>query len=87
MITSHVFDTYATTLKGKIMHFDVVLDQNNPELALTSARQWLKSIGENQAELSQNNCIYCHSAVAPDNIRAEIDLNGFAILKLEGCPT
>jgi hypothetical protein len=87
MITSHVFDTYATTAKGKVMHFDVVLDENDQELALVSARQWLKNIGENQAEVSLKNCIYCHSAVAPDHIRDEITQNGFAILKLEGCPT
>ncbi len=87
MITAHVFDTYATTAHGKIMHFDVVIDQNNPELALASAKQWLQSIGEDSTGLTQKNCVYCHSAQAPDQVRAEINQNGFAILKLEGCPT
>ena len=86
MTTSHVFDTYATTVKGKILHFDVVLNQHNAELALSYARQWLQSIGEGDAEVSQKTCIYCHSAEAPMALRPDIERQGFAIIKMEGCP-
>lgn len=36
MPISHVFDTYAKTSKGRIMHFDVVLDEQDQQKALYS---------------------------------------------------
>lgn len=86
MPQSHVFDTYARTAKGRIMHFDVVLDEKDADQALRCARDWLASIGESDARVSQENCCFCHSAEAPAEFRAEIDARGYAIYKLEGCP-
>jgi len=34
MTTSHIFDTYAKTSKGKITHFDVALDVKDADKAL-----------------------------------------------------
>lgn len=87
MPVSHVYDTYAKTAKGRIMHFDVVLDRKNQEQALQYARQWLVDIGEADATVNQNQCIFCHSAEAPPELRQQIDARGYAIFKLEGCPT
>lgn len=86
MTLSHVYDTYATTHKGRIMHFDVVLDENDADLAYQYARQWLESIGESGASLLVKNCVFCHSAEAPPALRAQITERGYAIVKLEGCP-
>lgn len=86
MPISHVFDTYAKTATGKTMHFDVVLDQQDQAKALAYAKAWLASIGEGDAELDQRNCIFCHSAEAPVDLRADIDRQGYAIYKMEGCP-
>jgi len=86
MPISHVFDTYAKTTKGRIMHFDVVLDTKDQEQAMHYARQWLESIGESDAIVNQTNCVFCHSAEAPPELRKQIDMQGFAIYKLEGCP-
>ncbi|MGR9044100.1 MAG: DUF2024 family protein [Gammaproteobacteria bacterium] len=86
MPISHVFDTYAKTTKGRIMHFDVVLDTKDQERAMQYARQWLESIGESDAIVNQANCVFCHSAEAPPELRKQIDMQGFAIYKLEGCP-
>ena len=49
MPISHVFDTYAKTSKGIIMHFDVVLDEQYQEKALHYAKEWLKTIGQENA--------------------------------------
>ena len=87
MPISHVFDTYAKTAKGRIMHFDVVLDSKDQEQAMKYARQWLESIGEADATVNQSNCLFCHSAEAPPELRQQIDTRGYAIYKLEGCPT
>jgi hypothetical protein len=86
MPISHVFDTYATTPKGRVMHFDVVLDEQNSVKALSYAKQWLESIGEGDAIVDSRTCLFCHSAAAPADLRSQIDLQGYAIYKLEGCP-
>ena len=86
MKTSHVFDTYAKTSKGRILHFDVLLDDKDVDKALAYARIWLKSIGEEQAVVTQKNCIFCHSAEVSAEFRKQIDEQGYAIYKLEGCP-
>lgn len=86
MPISHVFDTYAKTGKGRIMHFDVILDEQDGEKALRYAKEWLSSIGESDAEVSAKSCCFCHSAEAPPHLRSEIDARGYAIYKLEGCP-
>lgn len=83
----YVFDTYARSSVGRIMHFDVVLPENDALKALESARAWLASIGEDTAMVNRENCCYCHSEpTAPEAMLAEIQSRGFAIYKLEGCP-
>lgn len=83
----HVFDTYARTQKGRILHFDVVIAEKDPALALTHAQDWLTQIGEEGATVSQENCVYCHSETTPpDFIAEQIARRGYGIMKLEGCP-
>jgi hypothetical protein len=86
MTQSHVFDTYAKTAQGRIMHFDVVLDEKDVDKALGYAKAWLESIGVQDAVVTQENCMYCHSTEAPAEIRKQIDNQGYGIYKLEGCP-
>ena len=86
MPISHVYDTFAKTSKGAIMHFDVVVDEQDPLLALNYARAWLESIGQADATVTQENCCFCHSAEAPPELRKQINEQGYAIYKLEGCP-
>jgi len=86
MFISHVFDTYAKTAQGSIMHFDVVLDEKNAAKALGYAQTWLESIGVHDAVVKQENCVFCHSAETPTELLKQIDSQGYAIHKLEGCP-
>jgi len=86
MSISHVFDTYAKTAQGSIMHFDVVLDEKNAVKALGYAQTWLESIGVHDAVVTQENCVFCHSAETPTELLKQIDSQGYAIHKLEGCP-
>jgi hypothetical protein len=86
MPISHVFDTYAKTTQGKIIHFDVVLDEQDQQKALEYAQKWLQSIGETNATITSGNCYFCHSIEASEEMRAEITTQGYAIYKLEGCP-
>jgi Domain of unknown function (DUF2024) len=86
MPLSHVYDTYVKTKTGRIMHFDVVLDEQDQGKALAYAKEWLTSIGHEDAVVTQENCAFCHSAEAPLELRKQIDEQGYAIYKLEGCP-
>lgn len=86
MAISHVFDTYAKTAQGRIMHFDVVMDEQDAAKALIYAKAWLHSIGAHDVLVTQENCLFCHSAEAPPELRQQIDSQGYGIYKLEGCP-
>ena len=86
MSLSHVYDTYAKASTGRIMHFDVVLDEQDQGKALRHAREWLASIGYADAVVTQENCAFCHSVEAPPELRKQLDSQGYAIVKLEGCP-
>ena len=86
MSISHVYDTYAKTNKGTIMHFDVLLDEQNQEKAIEFAKDWLQSIGQSDATVTSENCYFCHSAEPPPELRKQIDARGYAIYKMEGCP-
>jgi len=86
MTTSHVFDTYAKTAQGRTLHFNVVLDEQVQQKAISYARQWLAGIDLEDAVVTPENCYFYHSLEAPPDIRADIDKNGYAIYKMEGCP-
>lgn len=87
MAKIHVFDTYARGEAGRIMHFDVVTPEKDAEKARQHALEWLKSIGEANATVTQETCCYCHSEEgAPPEMMKDIEAQGYAIYKLEGCP-
>jgi hypothetical protein len=86
MTISHVFDTYAKTAQNKKLHFNVVLDEQDQQQALSYAKHWLSSIGLDDAVVTPENCYFYHSIEAPATLRADIDRQGYAIYKMEGCP-
>lgn len=86
-MSSHVFDTYAKKANGGIMHFDVIIDEQDPQKALDCARHWLESTGHGDATVTQETCYFCHSVDdTPAEMRRQIDAVGYAVYKLEGCP-
>ena len=86
MTISHVFDTYAKTAEGRKLHFNVVLDEQDQQKAMDYAKQWLTSINLQDAVVTPENCYFYHSVEAPAVMRTDIDKNGYAIYKMEGCP-
>lgn len=82
----HVFDTYVKSKDGQIMHFDVVTDKKDLGKAIEYAKKWLSSIGENQPQVTSEECQFCHSQTVPEEIEIEIMTNGYYISKMEGCP-
>jgi len=86
MSISHVFDTYAKTAQNKTLHFNVVLNEQDQQKALAYAKHWLASIGLDNAEVTPENCYFYHSIEAPAALRVDINRQGYAIYKMEGCP-
>jgi len=87
MTQFHVFDTYAVSGNGRILHFDVVLSEKSQEKALAHARDWLAGIGESAASVRAESCCFCHRSVeAPEDVKRDVASQGYAIIKLEGCP-
>ena len=81
-----VYDTYVKAADGHTMHFDVITGEKDHAKAIAYGKEWLKSIGESQAEMTQNECQFCHSQGAPAPVEQAIKENGYFIQKMEGCP-
>ena len=82
----HVFDTYVKGKNGQTMHFDVVTDKNDTEKAVSFAKEWLKSIGEQDVIITAKECRFCHTQSVSKEIEIEIMTDGYFIVKMEGCP-
>ena len=82
----HVFDTYVKANDGHTMHFDVITDKKNSEEAISFAKEWLRSINENDVIVTSKECKFCHSESVPEDVEIEIMTNGYFIAKMEGCP-
>jgi hypothetical protein len=82
-----VFDTYAHTDAGKVLHFDVLMPNGSTqESAIAHANSFLASIGVTQAKIKSLRCNFCHSEPANDTMKQSIDTHGYFILQMEGCP-
>jgi hypothetical protein len=68
------------------MHFDVITDKKDSASAVSFAKEWLKTIGENNSIVTTKECKFCHSESVPEDTEIEIMTNGYFIAKMEGCP-
>lgn len=81
----NVFDTHVRTKDGRYLHFDVLIDNNDAELAKTYARRFLDEQGIQEESVTQSECRFCH--VEPSNpvVSEAIGKHGHFIIKLQGC--
>jgi hypothetical protein len=83
-----VYDTYATSAKGAMIHFDVLVPMGtSAETAFKFAREWLDQVGMGDAELEQTRCNFCHSENAGARVIIDVEQDGYHIIRMEGCPT
>jgi len=82
----HVYDTYVKAADGHTMHFDVLTSEKDHEKAIAHGKEWLKSINEENAEMTTKECTFCHSQGATEPIEKSIKEQGYYIQKMEGCP-
>ncbi|NND87227.1 MAG: DUF2024 family protein [Nitrosopumilus sp.] len=82
----HVFDTYVKARDGHTIHFDVITDKKDVQKAISFAKEWLESIGEESSKITTEECRFCHTQSVPEEWEIEIMTNGYFISKLDGCP-
>jgi cytochrome c5 len=82
----HVYDTYVKAKDGHTMHFDVITGAQDHDKAIEYAKQWLVTVGEDGAKVTGEECQFCHTQGAPENVENEIKEKGFFIQKMDGCP-
>ncbi|MDQ6471607.1 DUF2024 family protein [Flavobacterium sp. LHD-80] len=82
-----VWDTYVTRKDGKIMHFDILVDENtdDAEQVFEFGRTYLKSVAQEGQPLTSKECNFCHIDKAPIEIENQIRENGFSIIEMENC--
>jgi len=83
-----VYDTYATTINGDIIHFDVLLPNSdtNEEEAVNHAKTFIKQVGESIDTITLDRCNFCHTETANVTVKQKIEKEGYFILQMEGCP-
>jgi hypothetical protein len=85
MMSIKVFDTHVRTKDGRYLHFDVLIENNDPELAKSYARRFLEQQGVQDEDIAQDRCLFCHVEPSNPQVAAAISEQGYFILKLQGC--
>lgn len=81
----HVYDTYVKAKDDHTMHFDVITGEKNHDKAIEYGKAWLKSVGEDSAEMTSKECGFCHSQSVSEEIQKAIEKDGYYIQKMDGC--
>jgi len=82
-----VWDTYVTRKDGKIMHFDILVDEDNYDASqvFEYGKSYLKTVLQEGQPLTSNECRFCHIDQAPAEVEYQILKNGFSIIEMENC--
>jgi hypothetical protein len=82
-----VWDTYVTRKDGKVMHFDILVDENlkDENQIFEYGKTYLKSVMQEGQNLTSKECNFCHIDKAPDDVEQQILNSGFSIIEMENC--
>ena len=81
-----VWDTYVTRKDGKIMHFDILVNENNDaDQVFEYGKSYLKTVSQDGQSLTSKECRFCHIDKAPEAVENQILKNGFSIIEMENC--
>ncbi|KIO50870.1 DUF2024 family protein [Flavobacterium hibernum] len=81
-----VWDTYVTRKDGKIMHFDILVNESDKaDQVFEYGKNYLKTISQEGQVLTSKECKFCHIDKAPEAIENQILKNGFSIIEMENC--
>lgn len=82
-----VWDTYVPREDGRSMHFDILVpsELRDERAILGFGMDYLKRKSAEDLVLTTNECRFCHIAHATDELKAEIEKKGYAIIAMENC--
>ena len=72
--------------KMDIQYILTVTDKRDIKKVIDYAKEWLKTIGEESAKITTEECKFCHTQSVSEDIEIEIMTNGYFVAKMEGCP-
>jgi hypothetical protein len=82
-----VFDTYVTKKNGAIMHFDILVPNQEKDLEkiYSFGKDYLVQKQQSGQPLSSKECSFCHIEQASEEVIADIAAKGYSIIEMEGC--
>ena len=82
-----VWDTYVTKKDGTIMHFDIIAPDTikDEQLIYSFGKEYLKSKNQENQPLTSNECQFCHTELASENMQKEVVRKGYYIIEMENC--
>lgn len=83
-----VWDTYARSDSGDILHFDIIVPETVKQepVIFRYGSEYLAAIGESSAGLSAAECRFCHIETPSEEMMDMIGKQGYYILELERVP-
>ncbi|CAM1373909.1 DUF2024 family protein [Tenacibaculum xiamenense] len=81
-----VYDTYVPIESGKLMHFDILVEENTTvDKVYSYGDTYLKNKGIDNYRLTIQECKFCHIEEASNHLEEEILKEGYYILEMENC--
>ncbi|KKO19861.1 MAG: DUF2024 domain-containing protein [Candidatus Brocadia sp.] len=81
-----VYDTYVVKKNGVTMHFDIIVPkEQSHEKAIQYGLEYLKRVGQEGQPLTTQECRFCHTENASENVKKVIEDSGYYIHEMEGC--
>jgi Domain of unknown function (DUF2024) len=82
-----VWDTYVTRKDGKVMHFDILVNEDlkDENQIFEYGKTYLKSVMQEGQNLTSKECNFCHIDKAPVEVEQQILNSGFSIIEMENC--
>ena len=80
-----IYDTHVNT-KDAYYHFDVVVKDATQVKVESYAKAYLEAIGVEDAQITQERCLFCHEELANQGAIDAIENKGYYIIPMQGCP-
>lgn len=82
-----VFDTYVRREDGRRMHFDILVPDEGKSVdkVLAFGQAYLQERGVSAGPLTTQECRFCHTELANDEMAQLLTTEGVAIIELENC--
>lgn len=83
-----VWDTYVAKKDGNVLHFDIITDAalKDPHRIYEFGKEYLAQRNEADAQLSSEQCQFCHIEEPGIEMKEAIAAKGYYILEMEEIP-